>query len=246
MSDLTVDPRWVNHIHARDALAELGYGEELPSGRENVCDFLEKLLEHVDRRAAIVPTEMVELVTEWEAALQNHRYGFCDDQFRGPIGSGLPKNWLRGMPSDIPRRLLSSPVAGRRMTFEDCAWLLHVSVIELERVLWPYSLDRLEYAAGAVLGRGAPLNVATCKAYGVAIYNLREYLQLRHGWRTPNGRRPTIGKTHLREGLRLVDEEGLSNRQAFERLREMGVQMDDGYYDSFVKSLRRMRAEVAA
>jgi hypothetical protein len=241
----TIAQKWANHAHVRDAIDELGYGDDIPHGHDDVLEFMHKLLEVVDRRSAIVPTELVELVTEWEAAVQAHRFGLSDNAYGG-VRSQASQNWLHGMPARIPRCLLSTPVAGRRIDFEHCAWLLKVSERDLERLLWPNSLERLEYAAGAVLGRGAPLNKATCKPYGVAVVTLREYLDLRHGYRVPMGRRPAVGRTHLAEALRLVDEVGMSNRQAFDRLRADGVDLDEGYYDNFVKSIRRHRLGLAA
>lgn len=193
-TDLDVDDfnalNWMQTAPVQAALAELGQ----PDGTDDwTYEFARHLLGYVDAVEQITANDdltmrvALEAVStwNWHLAELSGTLGFKD----GWSAQREQVSFWRHMPKDIPRLLLTHTIAGRTMTFGNCAWLLGVTTSQLEECLWSRQNRTALYFAAETMEcdpNNALVDVA--RQHGVNRSTLSEYLLLRRGIKTNAGK----------------------------------------------------------
>lgn len=182
-------------------------GEFLPGDREWLYTFSTHLFGFVDSTADMVPAEMVEALSawNWHMSQMNPRQG----------------NLVKKAPTDqrsathIPRMLLTRPVRGKYMTFDNCAWLLELSTPQLEKFLWPHAdLRALHQVAAALLDDDDLSLTEACVQFGQDRGTAKGFLALRYPeiHRSKGSRKPGLSTRAFKLAVELV-EGGVSLRE---------------------------------
>lgn len=191
-------------------------GEFVPGGREWLYTFTTHLFGFVDSTADMVPAEMVEALSawNWHMSQMNPRQG----------------NLVKKAPTDqrsathIPRMLLTRPVRGKYMTFDNCAWLLELSTPQLEKFLWPHAdLPALHLVAAALLDDHDLSIKDACVDSGVDRHTAGGFLKLRYPQihRSKGSRRPALSTRAFNMSVDLLNH-GWSLRDIYGTLVEAG------------------------
>lgn len=214
---------WANSAPVKAALAAVGepdgsdgWGYQFARHLLGYVDAVEKVTDDVSMPNAIAAIS----TWNWHLNKLAGSLGMTDKW----NGSREMRNFWGHMPSEIPTMLLSSTIAGRTMTFDNCAWLLGVTPNQLEAVMWPRSDRTALYFAAETLDcyPNATIDVVAVQ-HNLARSTVSSYMRLRRGRKLRPGAQAALTDTDLATALRWMDEDGLTWQDAQARLLAAGA-----------------------
>lgn len=241
---------WYRSAPVQHAVKAVGDYQDTDEWRHG---FAKAILAYVDWKSELDTDELTQLVVTWDWHLNEHAStkGIYNNGHH-TSGTGRPeRNFWVGMPKEIPERLLSSTVMGRRMTFENCAWLLRVTANNLECVMWPKTnRQHLHAAADWVLADQHHTVGAAARLFHVSDNTLGAFMRYRYGSEVaaPILRRGSclLSEADFQTAVGWMDEFGWDYRTAHAHLVRIGMADERYKLNSFYQRLRRSEALSAA